>query len=327
MVVTGAPIQMPDEINDVELDVSMHGLGHIVSSTHVLTAGLRTRQRIYPTVVDAERGAIYGVNNIMKMLPDPGLHEGDRRDLLPGLPLRLPPRLPHLGEQGLHGSPAARGRRRADRALPPLVAAVLRRRPEGEGQPVAAEAAAPAPTERRTLLDRVGQWARRLPTVGPLAETLSSRFSSRVAPSTNGVPAGRVAADVDEALPGKALGKPMPVAQATQRFGSVDAYFKSLEARFDPGAAGDLDAVFQWVLTGDEARSHFVEIKAGNAQASAGTHPAPTVAIEMSTDDYLRLINGELNGAMAFSTGRGKLRGPVRLAMKMQRIFPLDRAV
>jgi putative sterol carrier protein len=51
------------------------------------------------------------------------------------------------------------------------------------------------------------------------------------------------------------------------------------------------------------------------------------VTIEMATDDYLLMINGELNGARAFSTGRGKLRGPVRLAMKMQRLFPLDRAV
>jgi phenylpropionate dioxygenase-like ring-hydroxylating dioxygenase large terminal subunit len=43
MTVSGAPIQMPDEINDVELDVHLHGLGSVVSNTHVLTAGLRTR--------------------------------------------------------------------------------------------------------------------------------------------------------------------------------------------------------------------------------------------------------------------------------------------
>jgi len=43
----------------------------------------------------------------------------------------------------------------------------------------------------------------------------------------------------------------------------------------------------------------------------------------MSADDYLSMINGELNGALAFTTGRGRLSGPVRLAMRMQRIFPL----
>jgi putative sterol carrier protein len=81
------------------------------------------------------------------------------------------------------------------------------------------------------------------------------------------------------------------------------------------------------VLTGDSARAHFAEVKAGNARVAAGTHPAPTVTIEMSADDYLLMINGELNGARAFATGRGKLRGPVRLAMRMQRLFPLDAAV
>jgi putative sterol carrier protein len=47
----------------------------------------------------------------------------------------------------------------------------------------------------------------------------------------------------------------------------------------------------------------------------------------MSTDDYLSMINGELNGAFAFSTGRGRLHGPVRLAMRMQKLFPLERTV
>ena len=153
---------------------------------------------------------------------------------------------------------------------------------------------------------------------------------ARIQRAPRAVAAGAALAEPDGA-PEAPLG-PRPTsapatAKTSARFGSIDAYFKSIEARFDPEAAGDLDAVFQWVLTGDGARAHFVQVKGGSAQASAGTHPAPTVAIEMSTDDYLRLINGELNGALAFSTGRGKLRGPVRLAMRMQKLFPLDRAV
>nr|WP_276603799.1 SCP2 sterol-binding domain-containing protein [Nannocystis pusilla] len=100
-----------------------------------------------------------------------------------------------------------------------------------------------------------------------------------------------------------------------------------MERRFDPAAAGDLQAVIQWVLTGDKACAYFAEIKGGSVQRVAGTHPAPTITIEMSAEDYLLMINGELNGARAFSTGRGRLRGPVRLAMKMQRLFPLEAAV
>ena len=47
----------------------------------------------------------------------------------------------------------------------------------------------------------------------------------------------------------------------------------------------------------------------------------------MSAPDYLMMINGELHGARAFASGRGKLRGPVRLAMRMQRLFPLEKRI
>jgi nitrite reductase/ring-hydroxylating ferredoxin subunit/putative sterol carrier protein len=320
MVVTGAPIQMPDEINDVELDVSMDGLGLIVSTTHVVTAGLHTRQRIYPTPVDAERCAIYGVNNI-KAMPDPGytkeIDEIFYQAFITDFPRDFPiwENKAYMDRPLLAGGDGPIGRYRR----------WARQFYDGPKD----EAAAPEPVassqpERKTVLDRITRWARRLPTVGPLAASLSSKLGARLG---GGGSNGAVhEPEPDEPVGGKLEGR-APAPRATQRFGSVDAYFKSLEARFDPTAAGDIDAVFQWVLTGDDARAHFVEIKAGSAQASAGTHPAPTVAIEMAADDYLRLINGELNGAMAFSTGRGKLRGPVRLAMKMQRIFPLDRAV
>ena len=125
MVVSGAPIQMPEEINEVELDVALHGLGSVVSSTHVLTAGLRTRQRIYPTPVDDERVAIFGVNNIMAM-PDPDYTREIDEIFFQAFIGRLPARLPDLGEQGLPRAPAARRRRRADRPLPAVGAPVLR---------------------------------------------------------------------------------------------------------------------------------------------------------------------------------------------------------
>ncbi len=318
MVATGAPIQMPDEVNDVELDVSMHGLGHIVSTTHVTTAGLRTRQRIYPTVIDHERCAIFGVNNIMKM-PDPGYTKEIDDIFYQAFITDFPRDFPiwenkaYVDRPLLAGGDGPIGRyRRWSRQF--------YEGPKDTAEAAAPQAASPAPGGRGTILDRITHWARRLPTVGPLAATLSSKLR-------NGAAAAPPPVEPEEPITGKLEGRAPVAARPAHRFGSVDAYFKTLEARFDPAAAGDLHAVFQWVLTGDDARSHFVEIKAGSAQASAGTHPAPTVAIEMSADDYLRLINGELNGAMAFSTGRGKLRGPVRLAMKMQRIFPLDRAV
>jgi hypothetical protein len=148
---------------------------------------------------------------------------------------------------------------------------------------------------------------------------------ARAAASTRGAEAASSEDDVDDGSPAAAAPAPARHAPAQASFASVGAYFDELPRRFDATAAGDLVAVYQWLLTGDEARSSFAEIAGGAIRVADGVHPEPTVTIEMSSADYLRMINGQLNGALAFSTGRGKLRGPVRLAMKMKSLFPLDR--
>lgn len=111
------------------------------------------------------------------------------------------------------------------------------------------------------------------------------------------------------------------------RFASVDAYFETLAARFDARTVGDIEVVFQWVLTGDAPRAQFAEIRGGSLALVDGVHEQPTVTLEMTSADYLRMINGELTGASAFAAGLGKLHGPVHLAMKMQRLFSLERVV
>jgi phenylpropionate dioxygenase-like ring-hydroxylating dioxygenase large terminal subunit/putative sterol carrier protein len=292
MTVSGAPIQMPEEMNDVELDVYLQGIGCVVSSTHVLTAGLRTRQRIYPTPVDADRVAIFGVNNIRAM-PDPDytreIDEIFFQAFISDFPRDFPiwENKAYLERPLLAGGDGPIGRyRRWVRQF-------------YEGPEATAAADAPMGDGLRAWMVRL---FRRTPALPDAAADPERRV---VTVRTRGGSA------------------PVP-ARAAARFSSVAAYFESLEARFDRAAAGDLDAVFQWVLTGQDARAHFAAVKEGAIQVASGVHPAPTIAIEMSADDYLQMINGELSGPLAFSTGRGKLRGPVRLAMRMQKLFPLD---
>jgi putative sterol carrier protein len=38
--------------------------------------------------------------------------------------------------------------------------------------------------------------------------------------------------------------------------------------------------------------------------------------------DYVKVVNGDMSGTRAFTSGKGKVRGPVRVAMKMRNIFP-----
>ena len=46
----------------------------------------------------------------------------------------------------------------------------------------------------------------------------------------------------------------------------------------------------------------------------------------MTGDDYVKMVNGKLNGTMAFMKGQMKVTGNMLLAQKMQGIFPPNKA-
>lgn len=52
-----------------------------------------------------------------------------------------------------------------------------------------------------------------------------------------------------------------------------------------------------------------------------GKHAAPNITITMKENDYLDMINGKLNGQMAFMTGKLKIAGDMGLALKLQSLF------
>jgi phenylpropionate dioxygenase-like ring-hydroxylating dioxygenase large terminal subunit len=74
LVADGAIVGMPGLTNEVTLDVTLHGLGHVVVQTHVRNAGIRARQCIYATPIDEERVEVRGLVNVQK-LPDPATTE------------------------------------------------------------------------------------------------------------------------------------------------------------------------------------------------------------------------------------------------------------
>jgi nitrite reductase/ring-hydroxylating ferredoxin subunit/putative sterol carrier protein len=306
MVASGEAIGMPDEVNDVELDVTLHGLGQVISRTHVLTAGLRTRQRIHPTPIDGERVAIFGINNI-KQMPDAGYTREIDEIFWAAFTTDFPRDFPiwenkaYLDRPLLAGGDGPIGTyRKWARQFYGSTAKPI------EDAPAADHDELPGGFDPRRLLMRAVDRVRRL-------------AASRL-PIATPTPAPTQRATNRERTEAKAP-KDAP------RFASVDAYFGTLAQRFDAAAAGELDAVIQWNLSGAQRIEHFAEVKGGRVHTAEGAHERPTLTIEMSADDYLSMINGELNGAFAFSTGRGRLHGPVRLAMRMQKLFPLERQV
>ena len=309
------------DAEDAALDVTLDGLGMIVSTTHVLTTNLRARRRIYPTPIDEERIAIFGVHNTERT-PDVQFTREVDEIFYQAYVAEFPRDFPIWETKAYLDQPVLVVSEDPIAEFRAWTRQFYDTKPEVTATPNEATARA---SEQRGALVRLGEWLRKVARPGEAAVTGEAVDTDNAGDTGDAV--ADEAGDGDDAVHTSAV---QPPVTRTVRFPSVDEYFATLTARFDPRVAGDLEAVFQWVLTGgpdDPPRVHFAVIKNGDIELVDGTHARPTVTIEMAAADYLLMINGELNGARAFSTGRGKLRGPVRLAMKMQRLFPLDRVV
>jgi len=103
---------------------------------------------------------------------------------------------------------------------------------------------------------------------------------------------------------------------------SVKEYFETLSSRFKPAAAKGVNAIFQFEIAGDGGGQYAVKVDGENLSIEPSTHPEPTVTIKMAAPDYVKMVNGDLNGQMAFMTGKLKVSGNMMMAMKMQQIFP-----
>ena len=106
------------------------------------------------------------------------------------------------------------------------------------------------------------------------------------------------------------------------RVSTVKEYFDTLPARFVATAAKGVNATFQFELAGDGGGTYHVVVSEGSMTVNEGPSPSPSATLKMSADNYVKMANGELNGAMAYMKGQLKVTGNVLLAQKMQTIFP-----
>jgi len=87
--------------------------------------------------------------------------------------------------------------------------------------------------------------------------------------------------------------------------------------------AGNLDAVIQYRLTGEEAGDYIIAIKDGKCQVTEGVHPAPAVTLTADAHDFADVLMGRANGMQYFMTGKLKLAGDLNLAMKLTSFFKM----
>ena len=102
---------------------------------------------------------------------------------------------------------------------------------------------------------------------------------------------------------------------------TIEQIISAMPDRFNPDAAGDLNAVIQFVLTGDNGGDYFATIKDRNCTLSSGRHPKPTLTLKMSTATYIDMVMGRETGQNAFFKRKLTYTGPINLVVKMHTFF------
>ena len=102
---------------------------------------------------------------------------------------------------------------------------------------------------------------------------------------------------------------------------SCKEVFDNMPSRFKKDAAKGLNATYQFDLSGDGGGQWHAVIANEQCEVKEGKAPSPNITITMNAQDYLDMVNGKLNGQMAFMTGKLKIAGDMGLALRLQSLF------
>ncbi|MBT3239283.1 MAG: SCP2 sterol-binding domain-containing protein [Chloroflexi bacterium] len=105
---------------------------------------------------------------------------------------------------------------------------------------------------------------------------------------------------------------------------TIEELFEKLPGAFIPEKAGDLDAVIQFELSGEEASDWYLVIKDKTVKVEKGKHESATMTLSSDSQDYKDIVTGKTNPMNAFMQGKVKLQGNLNLAMKFAEMFKLS---
>jgi putative sterol carrier protein len=104
---------------------------------------------------------------------------------------------------------------------------------------------------------------------------------------------------------------------------SASEAFSRIGEQFDADKAAGVDGTIQFNLSGEGGGSWALKIKDQTCEAVDGGVESPTTTLNMSAEDFVGMVNGNVNAMAAFMQGKIKLQGDMGLAMKFQSIFAI----
>src|SRR5215472_2163490 len=86
-----------------------------------------------------------------------------------------------------------------------------------------------------------------------------------------------------------------------------------------PEKAGGFNGSFAFKITGDAGGEWTVTINGKEMSVKEGAmDPSAVFSITIKDEDFVKLMNGQLSGQVAFMTGKLKFKGSMGTAMKLQ---------
>ncbi|MFH1977396.1 MAG: SDR family NAD(P)-dependent oxidoreductase [Pseudomonadota bacterium] len=104
----------------------------------------------------------------------------------------------------------------------------------------------------------------------------------------------------------------------------VKSIFGKMTEAFNAEAAKDVDAVFQYVISGSEGGNWFVTVKDSKCAVTEGKAEKSTCTLIISDGDFVELITGKLNPMQAFTSGKLKIEGDIMKSQLIGKLFKLN---
>jgi putative sterol carrier protein len=102
----------------------------------------------------------------------------------------------------------------------------------------------------------------------------------------------------------------------------LDGVFASMQAAFNPAAAGDDSAVIQYDINSRAGEMRYqLKVNEGTCTVAMGAAEEPRVTLALNLPDFLRMVTGELNGMQAFTAGKLKITGDLMFSAKIATWF------
>lgn len=102
---------------------------------------------------------------------------------------------------------------------------------------------------------------------------------------------------------------------------TIQEMFEQMPEYANEQAIQGVNKTIQFNVTGEEAGQYVIRVADGKVTTEQATADAPDITIHVASDVWKQIASGQLNGAVAFMTGRLKAEGDLQSLMGMQSWF------